>query len=349
MRTPSLSIIVPVLNEAATLPKLLSELARQGGVTYELLLCDGGSDDGSAELAVRLLPTFPFSARWLPSPRGRAAQMNAGAAAASGAYLLFLHADSSFPEADALATGLATLDTAGPRVAGRFALRFDQADAAPSFAYYFYEAKARQNRPGCLHGDQGFLLPRDFFSELGGYDDELPLLEDDRLATRVFAAGRWLLLPREIVTSARRFEVEGLYERQVLSAIVMNFAALGSAPFFAVVSDLYRRQDHARRLHLGTLLAGIDAFMHAQPWWERWRIWRATGGYVRPQAWQLALFLDLRRNFRRKLPPGSGALSCLAWYDRWLDRLTDHAGGRMAATLLTWIWFRLLRLRHPSR
>ncbi|HAD04186.1 MAG: hypothetical protein A2091_12315 [Desulfuromonadales bacterium GWD2_61_12] len=345
MRAPCLSIIVPVLNEAAILPQFLADLVRQQGIDCELLLCDGGSDDGSAELAAQLLPTLPFPARFLSASRGRGAQMNAGAAAASGDYLLFLHADCSFPAADALAVGLTALTAAGPRVAGRFALRFARADAAPSFPYYFYEAKARLNRPGCLHGDQGFFLRQDFFHALGGYDDELPLLEDDRLAARVFAAGRWLLLPREIVTSARRFEVEGLYARQVLSAIVMNFAVLGCTPFFATIGELYRRQDRTRRLHLGPLLAGIDVFMRAQPWRARWEIWLGTGGYVRSQGWQLALFLDLRRNFRHGQPPGSGPLTQLARYDRYLERLTDHAGGRLAATWLTWSWFRLLRWR----
>lgn len=347
MSAPRLSIIVPVLNEVASLPGLLDDLARQRGVACELLLCDGGSDDGTVALAGRLLPTLPFPAQFLAAPRGRAAQMNAGAAAATGAHLLFLHADSAFSEADALAVGLAALATAGPRVAGRFALRFARTAAAPSFPYYFYEAKARLNRPDCIHGDQGFLLARDFFYDLGGFDDELPLLEDDRLSARIFRQGRWLLLPREIITSARRFEVEGLYERQVISAIMLNFAALDCTPFFATLGDLYRRQDCTRRLALGPLLAGIDDFMRSRPWRARWRIWRATGSYVRPQAWQLAFLLDQRRNFRRGLPPGGGALTHLARHDRWFDRLTDHAIGRLAATLLTWSWFRLLRLRHP--
>jgi rSAM/selenodomain-associated transferase 2 len=346
MRAPHLSIVVPLLNEVAILPLMLAELSRQQGLDCELLLCDGGSTDGSAQLFAELLPALPFPTRWLAAPRGRALQMNAGAAVANGDYLLFLHADSRFPQADALAVGLATLAAAGPRVAGHFALRFDRSDTAPSFAYYCYESKARLHRPGCIHGDQGFLLPRSFYVELGGFDATLPLLEDDRLASRILAQGTWLLLPCEIVTSARRFEVEGLYQRQVLNAIVMNFAALGWRPFFAAAGELYRSQDRTRRLQLAPLLAGIAALLAAQPWRERWRIWRATGAYVRSQAWQLALLCDMRRNWRQGLPPGAGPLSCLDRHDRWFDRLTDHAGGRFAATLLTWSWFRLLRLRY---
>lgn len=348
MPSPRLSIVVPLLDEAANLPPLLADLARQQGVSCELLLCDGGSSDGSAALAEQLLPTLPFPARWLTAPRGRALQMNAGAAAAAGGCLLFLHADCRFPQPDALAAGLSTLEQAGGRAAGRFALRFERSDPAPSFPYYFYESKARLNRLGCIHGDQGFLLRRDFFRELGGFDATLPLLEDDRLAARIFVQGEWVLLPAEIVTSARRFEVEGLYERQVLNAIVMNFAALGCVPFFGALTDLYRSHDRSERLSLGRLLAGIDLWLCALPRRERRRLWRKTGGYVRSQAWQLALLLDLRRNFRRGLPPGCGPLTCLTRHDRWFDLSTDHAGGRLLALFLTWSWFRLLRLRHRS-
>lgn len=341
-----LSIVVPLLNEAPLLPRLLDTLARQQGIAYEVLLCDGGSTDGSPELAARLLAHYPVPASWLSAPRGRAPQMNTGAAAARGTYLLFLHADSRFPAADALATGVAALVTAGPRAAARFALSFDRSHPEPSFPYYFYEAKARLNRPGCIHGDQGMLLSRDFFLELGGFDASLSLLEDDRLAAQVFSRGRWLLVPRTLVTSARRFEVEGLYERQCLNALLCDFAAIGWNSYFDAARDLYRSQDRAARLRLAPFLARVDELLAALPGRERRRLWRATGAYVRSQAWQAALLFDLRRNYRGGHEPGSGPLPRLARHDRWFERCTGHRGGELIATALVWIWFRLQRLRH---
>ena len=348
MPSPRLSIVVPLLNEALNLPPLLADLARQQGIEVELLLCDGGSTDGSAQLAEQLIPTLPFPARWLSAPRGRAPQMNAGAAAAKGEYLLFLHADCRFPEADALAEGINALAAEGERAAGHFALRFARDDETPSFPYYFYACKARLNRPGCIHGDQGMLLRRSFFQELGGFDATLPVLEDDRLAARIFAAGAWLLLPREIVTSARRFESEGLYARQLLNALLCACAACGWEAFFDAAGDLYRCQDRTGRLDPGAYLALVDRMLNELPGRERRRIWWESAGYVRGQAWQLALLLDLRRNWKRGLPPGSGAFSHLARHERWFDRLADHAGGRLAALLLTWGWFRLARWYHRA-
>ena len=81
--------------------------------------------------------------------------------------------------------------------------------------------------------------------------------------------------------------------------------------------------------------------MAALPPSDRRRLWRETGRYVRDNAWQIALLLDTRRNFRRGIPAGVDDLPLLSFYDRYLDRLTDHPPGRLIAALLTWLWFRL--------
>ncbi len=340
-----LSIIIPVLNEAGALPDLLRNLAQQRNVAVEIIVCDGGSTDGTAELAQRLARDLPFPVLVTASAPGRARQMNHGAALATGETLLFLHADSLFTDKLALRKGLdliaATIEEKGhDRIAGRFALRFDRRDDTPAWGYYHFECKARLDRKECTHGDQGFLLRRAFFDAVGPFDESLSMLAETSLAEAVRAVGEWLLLPAGIHTSARRFENEGLRERQTINAIITNFAAARWETFFRELPRLYPNQASTGRLDLRPFLRETARLMAALPPRDRLRLWYATGRYVRDNAWQLALARDTRRNFRRGIPPGEGELTALACYDRYLDRLTDHPPGRLAAALLTWIWLR---------
>ena len=337
-----LSLVVPVLNEAATLAPLFATLAPQQDVSFELVICDGGSVDGTVPRAHSLAGEAPFPVTVIGTAPGRGRQMNAGARAARSGVLLFLHADSRFPEPTALRDALTAFSAApSPATAGRFRLRFDRATAAPSLPWYFYEWKARLQRPGCIHGDQGLLVRRSWFDDLGGFDESDPVLEDVRLAEKIAARGSWLLLPAEIATSDRRFAVEGLRERQTLNALLMNFAAIGWGDGVRELVAGYRSQSQAQGLRLGPILCRIAGQIAVLPQAERRRLWLATGGFVRANAWQLPLLLDVRRQFRRGAPVGTGALPLLALHDRWFDRLTDNRAGRAAAALLTWLWFRL--------
>ncbi|MFZ3209287.1 MAG: glycosyl transferase, partial [Geobacteraceae bacterium] len=273
------------------------------------------------------------------------AQLNAGAAASRAPTFLFLHADSRFDDPMSLRKGLdclaATIASRGhERLAGRFRLRFDRTDPAPSFGYYFYECKARLNRAECIHGDQGFLLRKSFFASVGPFPEALPMLAETRFAEIARENGEWLLLPADIYTSARRFEVEGLRTRQTLNAIIMNFAALDWQPFFQAIPLLYPRHDHSRQLQLTSILRGIAALIRELPLGERLSIWYRTGGYVRANAWQLAFALDAWRGFRRGIPVSAGRTPLLNFYDRWLDCLTDHPPGRLVAAGIVWLWFR---------
>src|SRR6266540_88921 len=183
-----LSIIVPVLNEALILPELFRSLGEQLEVNLELLLCDGGSSDGTVELAEVLRKEFPFPARMVTSEPGRWRQMNCGAAAAEADILLFLHADSLFTDPLALRRGLdaiarAIAEKGDERVAGHFGLRFRSKGGNTSSAeYYHLECKARLNRRECTHGDQGMLLRRAFFEEVGPFDSTFPILAETRMA-----------------------------------------------------------------------------------------------------------------------------------------------------------------------
>ncbi|BDV42256.1 glycosyl transferase [Geotalea uraniireducens] len=352
--TPELSIIVPTLNEATIIGDLCASLAAQRDCAFELIVADGGSTDDTRARLAALATTVPYPLIVVDSPAGRGRQMNAGVGAASGATLLFLHADCLLPAPAALRNALAALAAAtaargDDRLAGRFRLRFARPAATPNLPYYFYEWKARLPRPECIRGDQGLLLGRRFFAELGRFDPSLPFLEDVRLVARIAAAGGWLLLPDEIVTSARRFATEGLRERQTLNAIVADFAALGWLPFMGELPGLYRSHDRSGRLDLAEALERVAGLVRDLPLRSRLRLWYETGCFVRGNAWQLAFFADIRRHHRRGVPLEGAPLPRLARHDRTFDRLTDHPVGHLAAALLTWGWFRLTLARERRR
>jgi rSAM/selenodomain-associated transferase 2 len=343
---PELAVIVPVRNEAAGLAGLFRNLADQQEVELELVLCDSGSTDGTAEQARRLALSAPFPVTIVETDAGRGNQLNTGAATATATSLLFLHADSRFPDPLALRRSLdhlvaARATTPDTLLAGRFALRFRRQETAPSRVYYYYECKARLDRPECSHGDQGLLVERKTFAATGPFLTTFPMLAETRLADTIRQRGRLLLLPAEIGTSARRFETEGLAKRQALNAIIMNFAAQGWEPFFREIPSLYRHQDETGKLQLRPILKRLGELIGNLAPRERLALWQGTGRYIRGNAWQLAFALDACRNFHRGLPSGTGPTTCLDVYDRHLDRITDNAAGRWLAALLArvWLWW----------
>ena len=195
-----LSIIIPVLNEAQTIAGTLRALApfRQRGV--EVIVVDGGSIDKTTTLAK------PLADRIILAPRGRAAQMNAGAGAASGYILLFLHADTRLPpDAD-------TLILYGPgreqSVWGRFDVEIDgQHRLLPIVARLM---NARSRSTGIATGDQAIFVTREAFAKVGGFPD-LPLMEDIVLSKKLKAISDPLCLEGRVITSGRRWDEHGLW------------------------------------------------------------------------------------------------------------------------------------------
>ncbi|WP_129127163.1 glycosyltransferase [Geomonas oryzae] len=335
--SPELSVIVPFYNEEGNVAPFLTALSRQQGVRLEVILSDGASSDRGRDEAERLSGKLPFPVRVIEGEKGRAGQLNRGALTARGATLLFLHIDSYFEDTLALRRGLDALAAAGAaRAAGRFALSFDFAGPTP-LPYRFYGQKATLDRPGCIHGDQGFLIGRAFFEEAGPFDAVLPLMEDTFFAERVRRMGRWLLLPARISTSPRRFLAEGLLPRQSLNAVLMNLAHTGHLQLIHDLKKSYRSQDATGKLRLRPFLAPLAEAIRALPREERRRLWRETGAYVRGNAWQLALFLDVLTG---ALEAGKGGRFLLL-YDRFAARLIDNRAGDLGAALLTRLWLRL--------
>ena len=350
---PELSIIVPVFEEARRIAPLLESLAGQRACRFEVIFCDGGSGDETVSKVVERGAQYPFAVHLLETPRGRGRQMNAAADTALGDFLLFLHADSRFSDRQALRRGLDCMRQkvnaiGSDAVAGRFALRFGENRTKESFGYFFYACKARLTRRGCIHGDQGFMLPRVFFHRLDGFDERLPFLEDENLAKKVFQQGCWLLFPTEIETSARRFEREGLRERQTLNALIMNFHDIGWQEFLAEAPGLYRSQIHTERLDLAPFFSEISRMLQDYPASRRRRLWYATGAYVRSQAWQIPYMLHVVQRFRRGQPPAAGWGGPGRWQDLF-DRLTDNRIGNWVTAGLVQFWFAFNRLRFRCR
>ncbi|MBU1039468.1 MAG: TIGR04283 family arsenosugar biosynthesis glycosyltransferase [Proteobacteria bacterium] len=241
LSTPSfaLSVIVPVYREQARIAALLSHLAdipAPGGPAFgapvfgvEILVVDGDPER-------RTLAALPEGAatagiRGLASDQGRARQMNAGAAAARGDALLFLHADTRLP-LDAFARiehALADEDISG----GAFALRITPEDGGqpgPGLRFIAWAANLRSRFTRAPYGDQGIFLRRECFEVLGGFAD-IPLMEDLEFMTRLRRSGRRIrLLSACAATSARRWEREGLLRCTLRNLLLRAFYHLGVRP-----------------------------------------------------------------------------------------------------------------------
>jgi len=195
---PSLSIILPVLNEAASLSAQLAELQGLRASGVELLVVDGGSSDGSAALPAALVDAL------LAAPRGRAVQMNAGARASTGAALLFLHADTTLPPSADQLISRALEDGA---LWGRFDVRID--GAHPLLRVVERMMNWRSRRTGVATGDQAIFVRRDVFEAVGGYP-EIPLMEDIALSKRLKRIAAPACLAEQVTTSGRRWEKHGV-------------------------------------------------------------------------------------------------------------------------------------------
>ena len=214
-----LSVIIPCLDEGALIRPALRALRPLRDQGCELLLVDGGSRDGSPQLAVGLVD------RLLRSAPGRARQMNAGASLASGEILWFLHLDSQIP-AGATRLILAGLAQSG-RGWGRFDIRLS--GDRPSLRLVAAMMNLRSRLSGIATGDQGIFVRRDWFKSLGGYA-EMPLMEDVEFSRRCKRRGPPLCIPTPLVTSSRRWERDGVWRTIALMWRLRLAYFLGADP-----------------------------------------------------------------------------------------------------------------------
>ena len=233
MAMPRLSIIIPSLNEAKGIAAQLAGLSplRQRG--HEVIVADGGSDDGTAELARPLVDAV------IDVPRGRAAQMNAGAACARGEVLLFLHADTRLPGmADELILGhLAVCGWAW----GRFDVIIEGSHPLLPVIAWFMNRRSRWT--GIATGDQAMFVRREVFDAVGGFPD-IALMEDIALSKILKSIGPPICLKSPVVTSGRRWERHGVL-RTILKMWSLRLAYfLGADPARLAKAYGYEHRDN---------------------------------------------------------------------------------------------------------
>lgn len=226
-----LSIIIPTLDEAARIVATLESLGDLRRRGHEVIVADGGSRDATAALARDLADQV------VCSPAGRAEQMNAGARAAAGDVLLFLHADSRLPaEADRLLLqGLA----AGGLAWGRFDVQIAGTHLLLRLVESMMNLRSRLTR--ICTGDQGIFVRREAFAAIGGYPRQ-ELMEDIAISVRLRRVSAPLCLRERCLTSARRWESEGVLRTIVLMWWLRLQYALGAAP--ARLARSYGRRGH---------------------------------------------------------------------------------------------------------
>jgi rSAM/selenodomain-associated transferase 2 len=194
-----ISIIMPMLNEERTVAATLAALSPLA--PDEVIVVDGGSTDRTRDIVGHT------SATLLMAPRGRAQQMNRGARAARGEVLLFLHADTRLP-ASALADVRAAM--ADPRcVGGRFDVRLDRDDWMFRLIGTLINLRSRLTKSAT--GDQAIFVRRTIFEDIGGFPN-LPLMEDIALSRLLKQKGQVACLKAQVITSARRWEQEGVWQ-----------------------------------------------------------------------------------------------------------------------------------------
>lgn len=216
-----IDVVIPTLNEAQTLPGLLDDLRDLGRLrALAVVVVDGGSSDGTGEVAAA------GGARLLHTARGRALQLNLGAWAGAAEWLLFLHADSRLgPEARA-----AVVEATGPETAVQAAV-FRFAIDLPRHWRAFLEAgqAIREAVSGLAYGDQGLLIRRRLFEEVGGYPD-LPLMEDVALMRALRRHARITRLAAPLLTSGRRYRQGGIVRTWLRHTTLISLYLVGASP-----------------------------------------------------------------------------------------------------------------------
>ena len=227
-----ISIVMPALNEAHNIRATLQRLPRTEHL--EVIVVDGGSQDATVAIARE------YADKVIVAPiAGRAQQMNAGAAVASGDILLFLHADTRLPAS--FATWVCQTLARPNTIAGAFRLAIDS--RLWSLRWIEFGVRLRSHWLGLPYGDQAIFLRRETFNAAKGFP-ELPLMEDFELMQRLRECGRIRIAPATAITSARRWETLGVWRTTFLNQVIVAGYLLGIAP--QTLADWYRARRQGR-------------------------------------------------------------------------------------------------------
>ncbi len=216
---PKISIIIPVLNEAAYIGKLLDHLKKQAYDERELeyLVIDGGSLDATVQIASR------EATKVISSKKGRARQMNLGAAHATGQLLYFLHADT-FPPKYFDQYILEAHQQGFP--VGCFRMQFDSKNPFLRFFAWL----SRINHTLCRGGDQSLFITKASFQNTGGFNEDYLIYEDSEYIGRLYKTMKFRVLPHNVITSARKYRQKGWLKVQFHFAMIHLKNHLGAGP-----------------------------------------------------------------------------------------------------------------------
>ncbi|TDE05771.1 TIGR04283 family arsenosugar biosynthesis glycosyltransferase [Flavobacterium sandaracinum] len=212
-----ISIIIPIFNEVNSISKLLVQLENKAfqKEAIEIIVVDGGSTDGSQDSLYT-----NFNIRLIEVGKGRAKQMNAGAKAATGNILYFLHCDGLPPKHfDQIITNAVQKGN----LAGCFRLKFDYNHPLLMVSQWF----TRFNHISCRGGDQSLFITKNLFEEIKGFDEKYIIYEDNEIISRLYAKKQFVVLPDYISASARRYRENGVWRLQFHFGIIHLKRRLG--------------------------------------------------------------------------------------------------------------------------
>ena len=212
----SIAVVIPTLNEERAIGATLHHLLALDA-NLQIVVADGGSTDRTAESVSAFTQV-----QWVDAPKGRARQMNAGAARARGDWLLFLHADTRLP-----AGGLEEirrLESIPDVEAGGFRHRFDGDDWRLKFVSWLDNWRCQRTR--IIYGDQAFFVRRDVFDAVGGFP-ERDVLEDIAMSEVLKRRRPPTLLDLEVTTDARKFKEQGVWRSLTRCAVILTRYELG--------------------------------------------------------------------------------------------------------------------------
>lgn len=214
---PEISVIIPALNEKDTIGNVIRFLRdHQDGFVHEIIVADGGSTDGTVREAEKA-----GANRIVPTAKGRARQMNAGANVASGDLLWFLHADTTPPPQY---DGIIVRSVQNGADFGCFTLRFDD----PHPLLRFYAGFTRFRTMLMRFGDQSLFVKTSLFKKTGGFNESLIVMEDQEMARRLNKMGTFELLSGSVTTSAAKYRRNGIIKLQVFFTIIWLGYYLGA-------------------------------------------------------------------------------------------------------------------------
>lgn len=225
------SIVIPTLNEAKRIEQTLA--STKTGTNVEVIVVDGGSWDGTVEIA-----TTVWGVKVLHATRGRAKQMNRGAAAATGEILLFLHADTCLPSGFDVMIRAALLQPG--TIAGAFSLQIDS--PVKSLRLIEWGINWRSRVLQMPYGDQAIFLKLSVFQQFGRFP-EFPMMEDFELMRRLRRIGRIAIIPTPVLTSPRRWLRQGVCKTTLKNQIAIVFYLLGIS--IEKIDRWYRRERKA--------------------------------------------------------------------------------------------------------